>query len=163
MQQAPMKSQKGPWQVVTDRPLGASRRAPKKCVLGPSERPSGYSPGLFWGHNALVRQFFFRSRFQNQTAANTKKNLGDILKTKLNNLNIIANYLFNNPGARYTELTRHLCEQKNKAWGPGQYCRYFTRPIYYTRSAPQYAHHLWSKTPCGGWMLTLEGYAYVKL
>ena len=90
----------------------------------------------------------------------------------MSNLNIIATYLFNNPGARYTELTRHLCAVKNTDWGPGQYCRYFTEPSSLrwgrnTRTKTsagdmRYAHRLWKKTPCGGWMLTLEGYGYVN-
>ena len=78
----------------------------------------------------------------------------------MNNLNIIATYLFDNPGARYTELTRHLCAVKNNNWGPGKYCRYFSN--YHYQDGPRYAHRLWKKTPCGGWMLTLEGYGYVK-
>jgi len=92
----------------------------------------------------------------------------------MNNLNHIANYLFENPGARYTQITRHLCEKKSRAWGPGQYCRYFTEPCSFgwsrtdntnartTAGEMRYAHRLWEKTPCGGWMLTLEGYGYVK-
>ena len=91
----------------------------------------------------------------------------------MNNLNHIANYLFENPGARYTQITRHLCEKKNRTWGPGQYCRYFTEPGSFWGSRNntktktgagemRYAHRLWEKTPCGGWMLTLEGYRYVR-
>ena len=71
----------------------------------------------------------------------------------MSNLNIIATYLFNNPGARYTELTRHLCTVKNTGWGPGNY---------HYQEGPRYAHRLWEKTTCGGGMLTLEGYGYVK-
>jgi len=78
---------------------------------------------------------------------------------KMNNLNIIANYLFSNPGARYKQITQHLCKQKSREWGPGQYCRYFTDPIY--KGDVRYAHRLWSKTSCGGWMLTLKGMCYV--
>lgn len=129
----------------------------------PLSEPLWILTRAFLGAQCLSSAIFFSEQISKPNGRNSKKNLGDILKTKLNNLNIIANYLFSNPGARYTELTQHLCEQKNKAWGPGQYCRYFTNPIYYTRSAPQYAHRLWSKTPCGGWMLTLEGYGYVRL
>jgi hypothetical protein len=79
----------------------------------------------------------------------------------MNNLNHIANYLFENPGARYTQITRHLCEKKNRTWGPGQYCRYFTVPCQWQKQTV-YAHRLWAKTPCGGWMLTIPGYGYVK-
>ena len=92
----------------------------------------------------------------------------------MNNLNHIANYLFENPGARYTDATKMLCAVKGKEWHGGMYCRYFTEPCslrwYYkenTRTKTgagemRYAHRLWKKTPCGGWMLTIEGYGYVK-
>ncbi len=93
----------------------------------------------------------------------------------MNNLNHIANYLFDNPGARYTDITKMLCAKKDKEWSSGMYCRYFTEPTSFgwyrtsntrTRTGAgemRYAHRLWAKTPCGGWMLTLEGYGYVKL
>ena len=79
----------------------------------------------------------------------------------MNNLNIIANYLFSNPGARYTQITKHMCKEKRKRWTKGQYTRYFADPIY--KGDTRYAHRLWCKTPCGGWMLTLKGYGYVRL
>ena len=33
---------------------------------------------------------------------------------KINNLNMIANHLFDNPGARYSDITKMLCKQKGK-------------------------------------------------
>lgn len=92
----------------------------------------------------------------------------------MNNLNRIANYLFENPGARYTSVTKMLCATKGKGWHRGMYCRYFTEPssLRWTykentktktgAGEMRYAHRLWSKTPNGGWMLTIEGYGYVK-
>jgi len=92
----------------------------------------------------------------------------------MNNLNHIANYLFENPGARYTDITQMLCAKKDITWTRGHYCRYFAEPTSFgwyrkenTRKKTgagemRYAHRLWEKTPCGGWMLTLEGYGYVK-
>lgn len=79
---------------------------------------------------------------------------------KMNNLNLIANYLFNNPGARYSEITKMLCRIKAKPWHNGMFSRYFTRPNRFTRNI-RYAERLWEKTPCGGWMLTLKGMSYV--
>ena len=78
---------------------------------------------------------------------------------KINNLNIIANYLIDNPGARYTDITRHLCFEKGRAWSRGQYCRYFTTPIYSDET--RYAHRLWVKSGTGGWVLSAQGMAYV--
>ena len=77
----------------------------------------------------------------------------------MNNLNIIANYLFDNPGAGYSDITRHLCSEKGKTWTRGQYCRYFTVPIY--RDEMRYAHRLWIKTKPNGWVLTAQGMGYV--
>ena len=90
---------------------------------------------------------------------------------KINNLNMIANHLFDNPGARYSDITKMLCKQKLKPWHRGMYSRYFSiwqrwsvmKPV--NPKAPgnrQYAHRLWEKTPCGGWMLTLQGMTYVR-
>ena len=92
----------------------------------------------------------------------------------MNNLNHIANYLFENPGARYTDITKMLCAKKGIPWTRGHYCRYFAEPTSFwwsrktmTRTKTgsgemRYAHRLWSRVPGGGWMLTLEGYGYVK-
>ena len=78
---------------------------------------------------------------------------------KINNLNIIANYLVDNPGARYSDITRHLCSVKGKVWSRGRYCRYFTTPIYSDET--RYAHRLWVKSGTGGWVLSAQGMAYV--
>ena len=100
----------------------------------------------------------FSGNFQNENSP-LRITLKKKAKENMSNLNIIANYLFSNPGARYTAITRHLCEQKGRVWGPGKYCRYFSN--YHYQEGPEYAHRLWCKTPCGGWMLTLDGYGYV--
>ena len=78
----------------------------------------------------------------------------------MNNLNLIANYLFDHPGARMTDITRHLCDANGKSWNRGYYTRYFSNYRYMSGIA--YADRLWCKTPDdSGWMLTLEGYGYV--
>ena len=77
----------------------------------------------------------------------------------MNNLNIIANYLFENPGARYTDITRHLCFEKGRAWNRGKYSRYFSKTFW--QEDTQYAHRLWTKTDNRGWTLTLKGMQYV--
>ena len=84
------------------------------------------------------------------------------MKTKLNNLNRIANHLFSEPGARYSDLTKMLCREKGKLWHRGMYSRYFSRTSSFCRTEVSYADRLWEKTPCGGWMLTMKGYGYVK-
>jgi len=101
----------------------------------------------------------FSGNFQNENSP-LRITLKKKAKENMNNLNIIANYLFSNPGARYTQITKHMCKENGKRWTKGQYTRYFADPIY--RGDTRYAHRLWCKTPCGGWMLTLEGYGYVK-
>ena len=77
----------------------------------------------------------------------------------MNNLNIIANYLSDNPGARYSDITRHLCFEKGRVWTRGKYSRYFSKT--FLKEDTQYAHRLWRKMPEGGWVLTLEGLQYV--
>ena len=77
----------------------------------------------------------------------------------MNNINRIASHLFNDPGARYSDLTKMLCREKGKLWHRGMYSSYFCARPYYQS---QYAGRLWEKTPCGGWMLTMKGYGYVK-
>ncbi len=76
------------------------------------------------------------------------------------NLRFIADYLLENPGARYTELTKALCEFRGRGWDKGAYCRYFTYPSRWNTSATCYPDNLWEKTPCGGWMLTVKGMGY---
>lgn len=83
------------------------------------------------------------------------------MKEEMNNLNIIANYLFDNPGARYSDITRHVCDERGKQWHRGHYIRYFSNPRY--MMGREYAGRLWCKTPDDtGWMLTIEGYGYVR-
>ena len=63
----------------------------------------------------------------------------------MNNLNIIANYLSDNPGARYSDITRHLCFEKGRVWTRGKYSRYFSKTFW--KEDTQYAHRLWRKMP----------------
>jgi hypothetical protein len=91
----------------------------------------------------------------------------------MNNLNHIATYLFENPGARYTDITKMLCAKKGIPWTRGHYCRYFAEPtsIHWDRKGNtktktsagemRYAGYLWCRAPGGGWMLTIEGYGHV--
>lgn len=81
----------------------------------------------------------------------------------MNNLNHIANYLFENPGARYTDITKMLCTKKGVRWTRGHYCRYFTHPARWNKTAAVYPGNLWVHAPGGGWMLTIKGYGYVTL
>lgn len=76
----------------------------------------------------------------------------------MNNLNIIANYLFDNPGARYSDITRHLCFEKGRVWTRGKYSRYFSKTFW--KEDTQYAHRLWTRAN-KGWVLTLDGLQYV--
>lgn len=74
------------------------------------------------------------------------------------NVRFIADYLLENPGARYTDITRALCEYKGTPWTRGHYCRYFTRPNYWgARKPTTYPDSLWCRAPTGGWMLTIKG------
>jgi len=75
------------------------------------------------------------------------------------NLRFIADYLLENPGARYTDITKALCEYKNTGWTKGHYCRYFsTLPSWNTGTV--YPGNLWVRTSVGGWMLTIKGMGY---
>jgi len=78
---------------------------------------------------------------------------------KINNLNIIANYLFDNPHARYTDVTRHLCFEKGRVWNRGKYSRYFSKTFW--KEDTEYANRLWAKSESGGWVLTALGMGYV--
>ena len=157
-------------------PSGAPKNRP---LLAPFLGPSG---GTQWGFLearclSAVKFFFgailktkspksqkkFSGNFENEKGTPRERLQVVLNKTKeehMNNLHIIANYLFDNPGARFTDITKHLCQERGKVWSKGHYTRYFTNPIY--SSGRRYAHHLWEKTQCGGWMLTLEGYGYVR-
>ncbi len=78
----------------------------------------------------------------------------------MTNLNIIADYLFENPGARFTDITQHLCKVKGKAWSRGFYSRYFSIGAGY-QSRTEYAGVLWRKSSImQGWMLTPRGLLY---
>ena len=87
----------------------------------------------------------------------------------MNNLNLIANYLFDHPGAQVADITEHLCDMNGvHPSGPAasaqrrRYSQYFNYPPKISRRRRQYVGHLWCETPDGtGWMLTLEGYGYV--
>jgi hypothetical protein len=77
------------------------------------------------------------------------------------NLRFIADYLFDNPGAGYTNITKALCEYKDTPWTRGHYCRYFTVPSNWC-NATTYPDNLWYReATTGGWMLTLKGMGYV--
>lgn len=80
---------------------------------------------------------------------------------KMNNLNLIANHLFNHPGAKYADITRMLCNEKGKDWHRGMYSQYFTKKYQPWHKDRVYADILWEKTGCGGWVLTLKGMCYV--
>lgn len=81
----------------------------------------------------------------------------------MTNLNIIADYLFENPGARFTDITRHLCKVNGKTWSRGFYSRYFSNSaLGWVWPRPrEYAGRLWRKSSImRGWMLTPEGLLY---
>ena len=89
----------------------------------------------------------------------------------MNNLQFIATYIHNNPGARYTEIIRHLMLWKGHsaeaiAHVRGQYSRYFTK-IYSPYSSDSYEYHgdLWvkvnPKNRQSGYKLTPKGMDYV--
>ena len=106
----------------------------------------------------------FSGNFQNEMNP-SKEKLNRVLKASAeehkNNLHIIATYLFDNPGARLTEITQHLCDVKGRRWTRGHYIRYFSNGRHMT--GRRYADLLWRKTPDdSGWMLTIEGYGYVR-
>ena len=70
----------------------------------------------------------------------------------MTNVQFIAGYLFDNPGARYNEIIRALCAHKGKKYRPGQYSSYMTT----SREGPGIAGRYWRRAG-GGWLLTLEG------
>ena len=106
----------------------------------------------------------FWKNFENEKGT-PRVRLGKVLEKEkeehMNNLHIIATYLFDNPGARLTDITRHLCDVKGRPWTRGHYIRYFSNGRHMT--GRRYANLLWCKTPDdAGWMLTIEGYGYVR-
>ena len=66
------------------------------------------------------------------------------------NINFICQYLYDNPGARYTAILRALCEHNRVPFSRGQYSTYFCKRDIRVNGWP------WQK--CGkGWMLTPIG------
>ena len=87
----------------------------------------------------------------------------------MNNLQFIATYIHNNPGARYTEIIQHLMLWKGFSANAiarvgGQYSRYFSSGCYVPR--PWYKGKLWVKTDPSnrksGYILTPAGREYVR-
>ena len=70
------------------------------------------------------------------------------------NVDFICWFLFNNPGARYTEVLKALCTRNGVKYKPGQYSRYLAKQHWHD----QYVDRFWSKIG-KGWVLTLEGMA----
>ncbi len=78
----------------------------------------------------------------------------------------ITQYLAQNPGSRYTDLTKAICKFRGKTWHRGMYVRYFSEYQAYTfcpdkdTSYPQtiYPGRLWEKYE-GKWYLTPKGQA----
>jgi|TARA_R110000851_G_scaffold60607_4_gene139718 hypothetical protein len=80
--------------------------------------------------------------------------MGGIMACPQTNVQFIARYIFNNPGARHNEILRALCAYKEKPWRPGLYTAYMTT----SRWGPGYAGRCWRKdVRLGGYILTLEG------
>ena len=66
------------------------------------------------------------------------------------NINFICQYLYKNPGARYTAILRALCEHNRVPYSRGQYSSYFDHRGIARNELP------WER--CGpGWMLTPTG------
>ena len=66
------------------------------------------------------------------------------------NINFICQYLYDNPGARYTAILRALCEHNRVPFKSGQYSTYFCHRDIRVNGWP------WQR--CGkGWMLTPIG------
>tara|TARA_Y100000592_G_scaffold99790_1_gene177231 strand:- start:815 stop:1078 length:264 start_codon:yes stop_codon:yes gene_type:complete len=77
------------------------------------------------------------------------------------NLRFIANYLYANPGSRYTDILRALCEFRGKEYNRGMYCEYFRS------SGPKwlrlgYGTTHWKKE-AGVWWLRPKGMVHVDL
>ena len=70
------------------------------------------------------------------------------------NVDFICWYLYQNPGARYTEVLRALCERNGIEYTPGQYSHYFNSGF----AGGGYVDSLWTRVG-RGWMLTLDGMA----
>ena len=90
----------------------------------------------------------------------------------MNNLQFIATYIYNNPGARYREImdafhgwrgrdTGTHMEKSYREWG----CQYFTRNIS-PYLGDGYGGHYWRRVDPNnskkGWMITFKGLAIVQ-
>jgi hypothetical protein len=75
------------------------------------------------------------------------------------NIDFICWHLFNNPGARYSEVLRALCKFNGVAYARGQYSEYFCSSGH---TGMRCAGVLWERA-AGGWLLTMDGLArYAK-
>ena len=74
------------------------------------------------------------------------------------NIDFICWYLFHNPGARFTQILRSLCDFNNITYRSGQYSDYFTRHGETGSYCVGPIRTLWQKVG-PGWMLTLDGIA----
>lgn len=68
------------------------------------------------------------------------------------NVDFICWYLYNNPGARYTEVLRALCTRNGVEYVSGQYSNYFNSGF----GGHGHVGRLWQRVS-SGWMLTLDG------
>ncbi len=68
------------------------------------------------------------------------------------NVDFICWYLYRNPGARYAEVLRALCERNGVEYNNGQYSNYFNSGF----GSNGYVGRLWTRVG-PGWMLTLDG------
>ena len=76
------------------------------------------------------------------------------MAAKQTNVQFIAGHIFNNPGARYTDILKALCTHKNKPYRKGLYSSYMTTSRFGAGCAGRY----WRKdAQLGGYILTLEG------
>jgi hypothetical protein len=70
------------------------------------------------------------------------------------NVDFICWYLFENPGATYTQVIRSLCERNSIQYASGQYSNYFNSG----HGNNGYVNRLWQRTG-PGWTLTNMGLA----
>ena len=80
---------------------------------------------------------------------------------KGDNLRFIANYLYKNPGSRYTDILRALCKYRGKEYRRGLYNEYFRSggPWWKTRG---YGTTHWKKE-MGVWWLLPGGMEHVDV
>ena len=76
----------------------------------------------------------------------------------------IIQYLAQNPGSRYTDLTKAICKFRGKEWHRGMYVRYFSEYQSYTWNpngdnwpCTIYPGKYWAKESDGKWYLTWFG------